>query len=104
MEAPVYPTAGARHGIDCVIPEPDDREKINKIIFKELVNAIFPEESRLYFNDVMNSMKQRGCDAAVLGCTEIPLIVRPEDAPLPTLDSTRLLAKAALLRATTGKA
>ncbi len=99
MESPVYPTAAARHDIGCEIPEPNDRERINTIIFEQLVNAIFPEESRLYFNDVMDSLKQRGCDAAVLGCTEIPLIVRPDDAPLPTLDSTRLLAKAALHRA-----
>ena len=99
MESPVYPAAAARHGIECVIPELPDRQKINTIIFKELVNAIFPEESRLYFNDVMGQLKQRGCDAAVLGCTEIPLIVRPDDAPLPTLDSTRLLAKGALHRA-----
>ena len=99
MESPVYPTAAATHGIDCVIPEPGDRERINTIIFKELVNAIFTEESRLYFNEVMEALKHRGCDAAVLGCTEIPLIVRPDDAPLPTLDSTRLLAKAALRRA-----
>ena len=99
MESSVYPTAAARHAIDCVIPEREDREKINTIIFKELVNAIFPEESRLYFNDMMESMKQRGCDAAVLGCTEIPLIVAPEDSPLPVLDSTRLLAKYAVLEA-----
>lgn len=99
MESPVYPDAAARHGIECLIPELPDREKINTIIFKELVNAIFPETSRLYFNDVMESLKQRGSDAAVLGCTEIPLLVRPEDTPLPTLDSTRLLAKGALLRA-----
>lgn len=99
MESPVYPTAAARHQIECEIPEPSDRERINTIIFKELVNAIFPEESRLYFNNVMESLKHRGCDAAVLGCTEIPLIVRPDDTPLPTLDSTRLLAKAALLKA-----
>jgi aspartate racemase len=99
MESPVYPDAAARHDIECVIPELPDRRKINTIIFKELVNAIFPETSRLYFNDVMEQFKQRGCDAAVLGCTEIPLIVRPNDTPLPTLDSTRLLAKGALLRA-----
>ena len=99
MESPVYPDAAARHGIECVIPELPDRQKINTIIFKELVNAIFPEQSRLYFNEMMEQLKHRGCDAAVLGCTEIPLIVRPEDTPLPTLDSTRLLAKGALLRA-----
>ena len=81
------------------IPEADDRERINTIIFKQLVNGIFPEESRLYFNEVMGRLRERGCDAAVLGCTEIPLIVRPDDAPLPTLDSTRLLAKAALQKA-----
>ena len=102
MESPVYKNAAARHQIDCVIPDPPDREKINTIIFKELVNAIFPEESRLYFSEIMESLKHRGCDAAVLGCTEIPLIVRPDDAPLPTLDSTRLLAKAALRRALSG--
>lgn len=99
MESPVYPGAAARHGIECEIPDPTDRERINTIIFKELVNAIFPEESRLYFNRVMEQLKDRGCDAAVLGCTEIPLIVRSDETPLPTLDSTRLLAKAALRRA-----
>ncbi|HUS10579.1 MAG TPA: aspartate/glutamate racemase family protein, partial [Pyrinomonadaceae bacterium] len=81
------------------IPDEADREKINDIIFKELVKGIFPETSRLYFNEVAEKLKARGCDAVVLGCTEIPLIVRPDDTPLPTLDSTRLLARAALRRA-----
>jgi aspartate racemase len=99
MESPVYPTAAAARGVSCEIPGGEERERINEIIFKQLVNGVFPEESRLYFNEVMEGLKARGCDAAVLGCTEIPLIVRPEDAPLPTLDSTRLLAKAALMRA-----
>ena len=99
MESRVYPEAAAKRDVECEIPEAGDRERINTIIFKELVNGRFPEESRLYFNEVMEKLKGRGCDAAVLGCTEIPLIVRPDDAPLPTLDSTRLLAKAALHRA-----
>jgi aspartate racemase len=99
MESSVYTDAASQRDIDCEIPETADRERINNIIFKELVNGIFPEESRLYFNEVMEKLQARGCDAAVLGCTEIPLIVRPDDAPLPTLDSTRLLAKAALRRA-----
>lgn len=98
-ESAVYPEAAAKYGIECEIPEAADREKINTIIFEQLVNGLFPEESRLYFNEVMEKLKGRGCDAAVLGCTEIPLIVRPEDAPLPTLDSTRLLARAAVHRA-----
>ena len=99
MESPVYPEAAAKRDVACEIPGEAERERINTIIFKQLVNGVFPEESRLYFNEVMEGLKGRGCDAAVLGCTEIPLIVRPEDAPLPTLDSTRLLAKAALLKA-----
>ena len=99
MESSVYMDAAAKHDMACVVPEADEREIINTIIFKQLVNGLFPEESRLYFNEVMGRLREQGCDAAVLGCTEIPLIVRPDDAPLPTLDSTRLLARAALHRA-----
>ena len=69
-----------------------DRERIDTIIVKELVNGIFREEARLYLNEVLQGLKEQGCDAAVLGCTEIPLLVDPADCPLPTLDSTRLLA------------
>ena len=99
MEGDVYPEALGEFGIEREIPAEADREKINDIIFKELVNGVFAETSRLYFNEVAGEFKVRGCDAVVLGCTEIPLIVRPDDTPLPTLDSTRLLARAALRRA-----
>jgi aspartate racemase len=98
-EGPVYPEALERFGIESVIPDEADRVRVNEIIFKELVNGLFPEASRLYLNEVAGELKARGCDAVVLGCTELPLIVRPDDAPLPTLDSTRLLARAALRRA-----
>ena len=99
VESDVYPEALKQFKIEREIPDEADREKINDIIFKELVNGLFPEKSRLYFNEVAEKLKARGCDAVVLGCTEIPLIVRPDDTPLPTLDSTRLLARAALRRA-----
>jgi aspartate racemase len=99
MEGGVYPEALEEFRIESEIPNQPDRERINEIIFKELVNGIFPEASRLYFNEVARKFEARGCDAVVLGCTEIPLIVRPDDTPLPTLDSTRLLARAALTRA-----
>jgi len=99
MEGAVYPEALEEFRIERKIPDEADREKINEIIFKELVNGVFPETSRLYLNEVTSKLKARGCDAVVLGCTEIPLIVRPDDTPLPTLDSTRLLARAALRRA-----
>jgi aspartate racemase len=99
MEGPVYAEALGEFGVESEIPEAADRERINEIIFKELVKGVFPEASRLYLNEVADKLKARGCDAVVLGCTEIPLIVRPDDTPLPTLDSTRLLARAALRRA-----
>ncbi|HJR08070.1 MAG TPA: amino acid racemase [Pyrinomonadaceae bacterium] len=98
-ESSVYPEALEGFNIESEIPDEADREKINEIIFKELVNGVFTETSRLYFNEVAEKLKARGCDAVVLGCTEIPLIVRPDDTPLPTLDSTRLLARAAVKRA-----
>ena len=99
MTGPVYPEVLKKYNISWHIPDEDDRDKIDTIIFKELVNGIFLEESRLYFNEVIRKLKDRGCDAVILGCTEIPLLVAPSDCPLPTLDSTRLLARAALKKA-----
>lgn len=99
MTGPVYPEVLYRMGLSFQIPDEEDRTKIDTVIFKELVNGIFLEESRLYFNKVIQKLKDLGCDAAILGCTEIPLIIDPQDCPLPTLDSTRLLARAALKEA-----
>ncbi len=99
VTGPVYPATLKKFDIDSQIPEEDDRERIDEIIFKELVNGVFTEKSRRYFNDVIEKLKSRGCDAAVLGCTEIPLLVDPDDCPLPVLDSTRLLSRAALKEA-----
>ncbi len=99
MTGPVYPDALKKYGISCLIPEEADREQINTVIFNELVNGIIREKSRGYFNSVIQKLRDRGCDAVILGCTEIPLLVDPNDCPLPTLDSTRLLARAALREA-----
>lgn len=99
MSGPVYPDILEALGISCKIPGEKEREKIDTIIFKELVNGFFLEPSRLYFNQVIQTLKDLGCDAVILGCTEIPLLVDPNDCPLPTLDSTRLLARAALQEA-----
>jgi aspartate racemase len=96
MTGPVYADCLRQHGIDCRIPDEAQREDIDRIIFSELVNGVFTESSRRSFNAVIQTMKDRGCDGVVLGCTEIPLLVDPDDCPLPTLDSTRLLARAAL--------
>jgi aspartate racemase len=99
MEGPVYRDALEPRGIEMRIPLPDARARINRAIFGELVNAVFEEGTRRMFSDEIAALREEGCDAAVLGCTEIPLIVRPEESCLPTLDSTRLLARAALERA-----
>jgi aspartate racemase len=99
MTGPVYPKILEAIGISCDIPKQEDRERIDTIIFSELVKGIFTEESRGFVNKVIQRLKGRGCEAVVLGCTEIPLLVDPKDCPLPTLDSTRLLAKAAIKEA-----
>jgi aspartate racemase len=99
MTGPVYPDTLKKFDIAGQIPAENDRDHIDDIIFKELVNGVFTEKARLYFNEVIAKLKGRGCDAAILGCTEIPLLVDPEDCPLPVLDSTRLLARAAIKEA-----
>jgi aspartate racemase len=99
MTGPVYPRILAKFGLSYEIPNEADREKIDMIIFRELVNGVISADSRRSFNDVVRKLKARECDAVVLGCTEIPLLVDPGDCPLPTLDSTRLLARAALAEA-----
>jgi len=96
MAGPVYPESLKQYGIFCELPQPEDRERLDRIIFKELVYGVFTEESRGFFNGVAGELKARGCDAVVLGCTEIPLLVDPMTCPLPALDSTRALARAAL--------
>ena len=99
VESEVYPEKLAERGIGCVRPEPDQRRLINQIIFDELVYGKFTPEALGYFVEVIESLARAGCDAVVLGCTEIPLLVSQADSPLPALDSTRLLARAALRRA-----
>ncbi len=99
MEGPVYPEKLQAAGLEYRIPETQARERINQIIMNELVNAQFTPRSLAYFQEVIRALADQGCDAVVLGCTEIPLLVAPEASSLPTLDSTRLLAKAAVVRA-----
>jgi aspartate racemase len=99
MEGPVYPKQFAAVGIEMIIPEECERVEINRIIFEELVKSDFKPESIEYFRKVIARMATEGCDAVALCCTEIPLIINAENSPLPVLDSTRLLARAALRQA-----
>ncbi len=99
MEGPVYPEKLKAAGLEHRIPGAQEREGINQIIFDELVNAQFTPRSLAYFQEVIRTLADEGCDAVVLGCTEIPLLVTPDSSSLPTLDSTRLLARAAVKKA-----
>ena len=100
MEGPVYRDKLAARGIECEIPEAGDREGINAIIFHELVYGRFEETARRYFRGMIAALGARGCDAVILGCTEIPLLITDADSPLPVIDSTRTLARAAIREAT----
>jgi aspartate racemase len=99
VQSQVYPEKLGARGVEHVLPSPADIAEISRIIMDELVRGIFKPESVACFQRVIGGMKTEGCDAVVLGCTEIPLIVSDANSPLPTLDSTRLLARAALRRA-----
>jgi aspartate racemase len=96
MEGPVYPEILEERNLNYCIPREEQRLKINDIIFNELVYGIIIEKSKKYLLDIIADLKLQGCDSVVLGCTEIPLIVLPKDSFLPILDSTRILARAAL--------
>jgi aspartate racemase len=95
MDGPVYPRAFADRGMATELPDPDDRHTINRVIFEELLNGEFTASSRQEFTRIIEKLAARGCDAVALVCTEIPLLVTPDASPLPTLDSTRLLTRAA---------
>ena len=99
MESGVYPAKLAPHAIEHRIPPPDVREHIDRMIMDELVMGEFKPDTRAYFGGVIAQGRKDGCDAVVLGCTEIPLLVGEADSVLPILDSTRLLARAALREA-----
>jgi aspartate racemase len=102
VDSEVYPEKLTARGLEYVRPSAVEREEINRIIMDELVCDVFKPEAVAYFQMVIGRMKEEGCDAVVLGCTEIPLIMDDSNSPLPTLDSTRLLARAALRRAVQG--
>jgi len=101
VSGPVYPEKLEQMGLDYVRPTPEQQERINSIIFDELVRGERSVNSLFYFEQVIESLKLQGCDAVVLGCTELPLLVGDRESSLPALDSTRILARAALRHALT---
>jgi len=101
IDSEVYPQKIEARGLAWLRPTDAERDETNRIIMDELVQGVFRPEAVATYQRVMDRMKAQGCDAVVLGCTEIPLIMNDGNSPLPTLDSTRLLARAALRRAAT---
>ena len=99
VESDVYPDKLAARGLQYARPNSAEREEINRIIMDELVYGVVKPEAIAYHQRVIGRMKEEGCDAVILGCTETPLLMNDSNSPLPTLDSTRLLARAALRRA-----
>lgn len=100
VESAVYPERLTARGLEYMRPDAAERVEINRIIMDELVRGVLRPEAASYLQRVIGRMSDAGCDAVVLGCTEIPLLISDANSPLPTLDSTRLLARAALCRAT----
>lgn len=99
MTGNVYATALEKEGMERLIPDEPMRERLNATIFDELCQGIFKPETTDLYLQAIDDLKIRGAECVVLGCTEIPLIVTPENSPLPILDSTRLLAKYAVREA-----
>jgi aspartate racemase len=96
MDSPLYPRVLAERGIDAGLPSEADRRTVDRIIFGELVRRVLRGESRQAYVDIIGRLAAAGCDMVALVCTEIPMLITPDDSPLPTLDSTRLLAHAAV--------
>ena len=102
MDGPVYPSCLERADLEYDLPDPGERQRINEIIFQELVKGVLRTESRAEVRAIIERLGKKGCDAVILGCTELPLLIEQSDSPLPILDSTRLLARTALRLAVTG--
>jgi aspartate racemase len=99
VESDVYPEKITQRGLEYMRPGIEDRETMHRIIMDELVYGAFKPESVARLQQSIASLKENGCDAVILGCTEFPLVLDDSNAPLPMLDSTRLLARVALRRA-----
>jgi aspartate racemase len=99
VDSEVYPQKLTARGLQCVKPGAAERAKLNRIIVDELVNGEFRAPSIAWLQQLIASLQRQGCDTVALACTELPLVISDANSPLPTLDSTRLLALAALKRA-----
>ncbi len=96
MQSEIYPQSLGGAGIECVVPDEADRNRVDRVIMVELVDGLITDDARTTVNGVIERLAERGCDGVALACTELPLLVRPGETVIPALDSTRLLARAAV--------
>lgn len=102
VESGVYPEKIIARELEYIRPAADEREATHRIIMDELVYGVSKPGSVARLRQTITTLKGSGCDAVILGCTELPLVLDDSNSPLPTLDSTRLLARAALQHAVAG--
>jgi len=96
MSKGFYQRALARHGVEAIVPEEDAQDEINRIIFDELVRNDVREDSRTFVQGCIETLQKRGAEGIVLGCTELPFLIRPQDSPLPVFDTAEIHASKAL--------
>jgi aspartate racemase len=96
MEDPFYVERLARHGIEAIVPDPAGRADVHRIIYDELVRDVVRPESRQRYREVMADLVADGAGGMILGCTEVGLLVGPDDTSVPTFDTCRLHASAAV--------
>lgn len=96
MESPIYHQKFTQAGIDCLVPDVSERKRISGYIFAEMVHGNFTSQARQYAVDLIQAMQNRRCDAVALCCTELPLLIKDHETPLPLIDSTKILAYAAI--------
>lgn len=96
MEKPLYPQALEKRGVRVIVPTADERTTIHQVIYDELIQGEIRAESKARYLEILHRLAGEGAQGAILGCTEIPLLIQPDDTPLPLFDTTRLHAEAAL--------
>ena len=96
MERSYYRNTLGRHGIEVIVPQERDRESVDRIIFKELCRGVFTEESREIYRSIISKLQSEGASGVVLGCTEIPLLIKQSDVEIHVFDTTAIHAAAAV--------
>lgn len=99
MESDFYPTIFAENGLETIIPNEAEKTFVHDSIYQELVRNRFLDETRERYKDIIADLGRRGADCVALACTEIPLLLSPEDSPLPAFSTTELHCRAAVILA-----